>query len=790
MKKLLALAVVLALLAALPAALAASGFTDDRDIANTEAASMLTSLKVIEGFPDGRFRPAADVTRGQLAKMIYYVKNGVTDKSEDKSADYSGAAFSDISGHWSRGYVSYCTENGIIAGYTDGTFKPDKNVTAAEAAKMLLVALGYDPKEYVGTAWFDNTVRDAEEAGITKGYSQAMSLTLDRDDAALFIYNALFADIRGDDKEENLLQSSYGATKSVVTVTANEWAALEGQPCESGCTRVLDHGSGKSMLLEQRSALTDLGRTFAVYPAQEKDNGAFTVYGGLFRTKDEVVFADTSRNTVSSDVVGAGKVFTGYASDAKFYSNYSTRIDREQFVSLTSMRSDNKAIYISGDGDTLADIMIYISNQVMQIKDISGGKVTFEGQNTPLELDRIVTELELKAGALYTVTNVGRYWLLEGASEVTGSLERAANGSVTVGAATYELSLNTKNVALADGMALPPSALTSGDSVGKTVRLILNDCGQVVGVVVAGEGTRPIYGLVISSGKTQKGDSVLFFTETDGAVSVTADASASREPGLYSCTAINSDGTVFELKKAGEKVADGTKLSIAKEQSLIYGLGGYIATEKTSFFFWSGSSSDEPAVYRGIGQVPSVNVTVGNGTAVWYAASGTELDAVYISESDPGITSGVGYIYIFNTEPVEWSSTEVPGSNLYTYEGWSDGSVIRLRCSRSSIGSGLYAYRTHNGISEITPIGSANCVRAKIGDVYSGFVFLEGGVSPSSIHNWKSAVICRVDVSGGTARTVTELTAGEDAIFIFDRKDDNTADAAYIFIGSGVRLGQ
>lgn len=57
-------------------------------------------------------------------------------------------SFSDIKGHWAESYIEYCYDLGIIAGRGDGTFDPEANVTGVEATKMVLSALGYDADAY------------------------------------------------------------------------------------------------------------------------------------------------------------------------------------------------------------------------------------------------------------------------------------------------------------------------------------------------------------------------------------------------------------------------------------------------------------------------------------------------------------------------------------------------------------------------------------------------------------------------------------------------------------------
>ncbi|MDO4516729.1 MAG: S-layer homology domain-containing protein [Bacillota bacterium] len=52
-------------------------------------------------------------------------------------------SFTDIKGHWAEGYIEYCYSEGIVAGVGGGKFDPAGNVTGSQFAKMLLIALGY-----------------------------------------------------------------------------------------------------------------------------------------------------------------------------------------------------------------------------------------------------------------------------------------------------------------------------------------------------------------------------------------------------------------------------------------------------------------------------------------------------------------------------------------------------------------------------------------------------------------------------------------------------------------------
>ena len=172
---------------------AGAAFTDQADIkVDSDVVDTLVSLGVVNGYTDGSFKPNDTVTRAEMAKMIYVLRTGNSDASAYND-DYS--TFADIKGHWARGYVKYCQSLGIIAGQSATKFAPDQTVTAQEAAKMLLVTLGYDAKKagLVGTTWASKTNALADENGLLEDVNTSFTAACPRQYAAQLMYNAIFA---------------------------------------------------------------------------------------------------------------------------------------------------------------------------------------------------------------------------------------------------------------------------------------------------------------------------------------------------------------------------------------------------------------------------------------------------------------------------------------------------------------------------------------------------------------------------------------------------------------------
>jgi len=157
-----------------------------------DAVNVLTELGVVNGYPDGTYKPDQVVTRAEMAVIVVSAL-GLSDYATGT------AKFSDMAGHWSNPYVAYATSLGVIAGYPDGTFKPDKTVSYDEAATMLVAALGYTPDSLSGT-WPVNYVSKAKTLGILDGI-KAGAAGANRGDIAIMTFQTLDQNIGKTDKD-------------------------------------------------------------------------------------------------------------------------------------------------------------------------------------------------------------------------------------------------------------------------------------------------------------------------------------------------------------------------------------------------------------------------------------------------------------------------------------------------------------------------------------------------------------------------------------------------------------
>jgi len=107
--------------------------------------------------------------------------------------EYAGsntASFTDTVGHWAEGYIGYAEALGVLKGVGNGLYNPEGLVTYEQIATMLVRAVGYTDASLPGT-WPANYVVKAKALNIMDGISQAGSVAANRGDVAIMLYNNL-----------------------------------------------------------------------------------------------------------------------------------------------------------------------------------------------------------------------------------------------------------------------------------------------------------------------------------------------------------------------------------------------------------------------------------------------------------------------------------------------------------------------------------------------------------------------------------------------------------------------
>lgn len=147
----------------------------------------LANNKIINGYEDNTFRPSAKITRAEFTKMIATALNLEETSTQD---------FNDVSSnYWAAKFINSVYAKGLVEGYEDGSFKPEKNITYGEIATILVRAMEKEQTALdTNLTWPDNYFTTAQNLGLFEGWATNDLLAesdATRENTALMIWNVL-----------------------------------------------------------------------------------------------------------------------------------------------------------------------------------------------------------------------------------------------------------------------------------------------------------------------------------------------------------------------------------------------------------------------------------------------------------------------------------------------------------------------------------------------------------------------------------------------------------------------
>ena len=326
---------------------AGAAFTDSADIkVDAEVVDTLVALGVVNGYNDGSFKPNGTVTRAEMAKMIYVLRTGNSDAS---AYNNDKTSFTDVNGHWAAGFIKYCQSVGIIAGQSATKFAPDQTVTAQEAAKMLLVTLGYDANKagLVGINWASKTNALADENGLLEDVNTSFTAACPRQYAAQIIYNAIDAatvvwrddaytkyNYNGD--ENKTIGEKYMGLSKTVGILSDVTKDTDKDTYTLSVDKNADESTGKGL-----STFTKVAKDYSALKYQKVKV--------LYKDKDKVfgVYSMTDDNTVATAVMDDVKMDGG-----------KLKIDGTKYTLADAAKT---AVYVDGVYQVNKDINTYVT---------------------------------------------------------------------------------------------------------------------------------------------------------------------------------------------------------------------------------------------------------------------------------------------------------------------------------------------------------------------------------------------------------------------------------------------
>lgn len=695
-------------------------FSDKDKIVNKEAVSTLVELGVIAGKDDGTYDPTGIVTRGEMAKMICVVLNGGKDPSLGNVTKYS---YTDTVGHWAAPYIEYCAIRGIVAGKGDGTFGPNETVTGSQAAKMLLVAAGYQSaiEGFTGANWEVNTNVRANAVGLYDGLDINPSQGLTRDSAAQMVYNILdveqvtykytmvangdgtFTSVTEIDKtadNKTVLEDKFGAVKVEGVVVANEVADLNsskkndnkvlvGSALDAGKTKIVITNGGKdedqneytgTQTFKVSTGLDQLGRTVRLYVKTGSSAANAKVFGSVIVTDDNKVVTDASGDSINSvaddnslDIVSGTKVATNYA-DLTDLSSDAAKADGTHGVQKILIDNND-----DGDVDYVL-LTTYVFGKVTGKSTSSDGSLTvnYSGAATLSvdDKDDVVGFDDVAKNDYVLAAFIGGKLHVQKAESVTGTLDAYTSTSLTVDGTKYTVSAVGCYKSTSDDIT-PAKGYASKSELDKDATFYLDVNGYIV-AVGAPEASAYDYAYVWGSEAGSSigtdrvkvtlsdGTKATYDLDDDSDIDIEDDGDFEGQIFAYKVS-----GNEIKLTKPAGKTAEGEKVVFEKGKTTVDGLTTAdgqtkFANKNTVFFYVTTKTTgnvtkiDSVDVYTGYSAAPDVDKE-DNASAFAAYNKGGKMVAVAITSSAFNSTDLSDHVFIYKKDRTFTDYTEVRG---------------------------------------------------------------------------------------------------------------------------------
>ncbi|MEL7647606.1 MAG: S-layer homology domain-containing protein [Sedimentibacter sp.] len=472
MKKLLAIALIILSVAAT--------FTNvfAAEVSSEEVAEVMESLGIMSGYPDGSLHLGDKLTRAQFAKIMINAsayRNTVSSKS-------TTSPFKDVKySSWAAPYVSVAVTNGLIKGYPDATFKPDKNVTLEEAVTVALTLLGYTSDDF-GSSWPYGQLSVAANIGLLKNVSASAGTEITRQDAMRMVYNMLNSNTKTGTSYIDSV--GYSMLEDVILIATYEEDPTIGAgkvSTSQGTYRVSDTFNSDSVG-KKGNAILNVNNEIICFMPSSQQVETYTAYAAL---ENDIIVATSSGSTQS---LGLGSGTTVYMDGAKTtVSAAVSDISVGDIVKVSRINGNIDFVVISGN--TLVGPVIASGSDWVNLfsTDVSGATLLRNGNKAAVS-DINTNDVLYYSSALNTI------WAYN--KKITGVYEDAypnqdQPSKITISGIDYSIET-----------AAAFNKLSSKGSfhIGDSVTLLLGKDGKIADVVSPTESKTEVVGYLTESG--------------------------------------------------------------------------------------------------------------------------------------------------------------------------------------------------------------------------------------------------------------------------------------------------
>ena len=684
LKKVLSLVLALAMaLSLMTVAFAedANDFADYDKVEYNEAVDVMVAAGVFNGVAGNNFAPNDTLTREQAAKIVTYMLVGQTqaDKLVTTIAPYADVA----ANRWSAGSIAYCTNEDILTGTGGNKFNPTGKLSGLEFAKMLLVALGYDPQieKLEGSAWAINTAKLASTAKLDDGLKIAMSATLTREQAAQMAFNAFKADMVDYDNRGTEVKLPDGS--SVIVNASKAETVAQGNYDNNLKATGLQFAEKYCEDLKKIETTDDFGRPSTQWKLKTYEIGNYADKADASYTKDVKlgdIYADLGLSTRTvPTIMEDGKDLKN--TDKVLFKGNSTKVgakgvlteayvDDDDNVTLVQINTYVGTINRSVAATSSKDAYIVINT--MSAKPVTGGTVNYE----------TTASFDDDAYVLYTYAN-NEVQSVAVAESVSGEVTTyTKDKNITVSGTKYDYS---KNIAGETAPATKNDYVVYLDAYGYAIyvdeeEFVSSDYAYVIKAenetdtdLVKADRAK----LAFADGSVKTVDTKEGYADLTGKI-VTYKINDNNDYVLraVSTTKDITDSTSFALTKGTAAITTGAT------PATLY------ANSKTVFIVKTMSGNDEVyKAYTGIANVPSITADgTHKVTAHYYIKSGSIVTMMYIDATTAkSVSTSSKDVTFLAGKSISGLITNADNDKYYTYNAVVNGEITTVMVDNTTL---------------------------------------------------------------------------------------------------------
>ena len=363
----------------------AASYADVTSENNQEAIDVLQTVGIMVGDENGNFNPDQNVTRNEMAVIM-------ANLMEYNVATYKDTSpFTDVPS-WAEPYVAACYTNGITSGYSDTIYGGSDTVTTAQAALMLMKALGYfQYASDFGSDWQLATTRQGNAIDLFVGVDSGVTQAMTRDDVAQLVLNTLQA---------GTVQASTDGSWTIGDVTINNNVTYDYITSNADYAYAISSDASTTNTTDTSRSIVELGEQLYMGDLQLNEN-AMDAFGRPSRYWE-----------YDGDEIGT------YVKKELLRESYTTEVTGRDLYELlgSSLINDNNYDFtISVDGETdesvltSADFDYYFTQGNLVRTNTNGLGGTDDGVLTEVYVDVIDKEVSIAIINTYLAIVDGDY---------------------------------------------------------------------------------------------------------------------------------------------------------------------------------------------------------------------------------------------------------------------------------------------------------------------------------------------------------------------------------------------